>query len=268
MRLRHIAVLLLLLFAGVFAAPASAQDYDRYLIPVTGGNIAGANGSLWTTELTVHNPRDGEVGILADVCSVVFLTPPCQNIAFIPQQTSRRIAITRASYSQGAFIYVPRNLNYGPTPMTLRARDLSKTAESFGTEVPIARDSDFAQLVIITDVPTDARYRATLRVYNSSEAPRVVTMRVYTLAGREPIETRSIELAGVNILVFDPTPFHPGYAEIDPLTPLVRASGERVRIEVEDPIRHIVSPPPPPIWALVSITNNDTQQVTTITPHP
>lgn len=68
--------------------------------------------------------------------------------------------------------------------------------------------------------------------------------------------------------MFDPTPLHPGYAEVDPLSPLVRASGQRVRIEVEDPLRHVVSPPPPPIWGLVSITNNETQQVTMITPHP
>ena len=264
-------MLLLLSFAAAFAAPAfagSEPDLVRYLIPVTGSQVSGANGSLWTTELTVHNPRDKQIFVFGNVCGGVISSPPCENNVFIEPQTSKRVQIAPASFSQGAFIYLPADLNSGPIPMTLRSRDLSKTAESFGTEVPIVRDSDFAQLVIITDVPTDARYRATLRVYNSSEAPRVVEMRVYTLTGRTPIETRTVELSGINILIFDPTPFHPAYAQVDPLTPAVRASGERVRIEIEDPIRHIVSPPPPPIWALVSVTNNDTQQVTTITPHP
>ena len=253
----------LLAIAVALAAPASAGDIPpliRYLIPVTGDQVSGANGSLWTTELTVHNPRDTPIVVRGSIC--------CDNNVVIPPQTSKAVQIAPASFSQGAFIYLPADPNYGPIPMTLRSRDLSKTAESFGTEVPIARDSDFAQLVIITDVPTDARYRATLRIYNSSEAPRVVTMRVYTLTGSTPIETRSVELSGINVLVFDPTPFHPGYAQVDPLTPAVRAAGPRVRIEIEDPIRHIVSPPPPPIWALVSVTNNDTQQVTTVTPHP
>lgn len=269
MRPFHVAVLLLATAVAI-AAPASAGEPElvRYLIPVTGSRIAGSNGSIWTTELTVHNPREQQIFVFGNVCGGVISSPPCEPNVFIAPQTSKRVEIAPASFSQGAFIYLPADPNSGPIPMTLRSRDLSKTAESFGTEVPIVRNSDFAQLVILTDVPTDARYRATLRIYNSSEAPRVVVMRVYTLTGHEPIETRTIELSGVNILVFDPTPFHPGYAQVDPLTPAARASGERVRIEIEDPIRHVVSPPPPPIWALVSVTNNDTQQVTTITPHP
>ena len=77
-----------------------------------------------------------------------------------------------------------------------------------------------------------------------------------------------MHLDGILPIVFDPTPLFPGYAQVDPLTAVVRAAGARVRIEIFDPIAPIVSPPPPPIWAFVSITNNDTQQVTTITPHP
>ena len=270
MRLPQITLLALSLILAL-AAPAFAAEEPalvRYMVPVTGSRIAGANGSLWTTELTVHNSRGTQMFVHGDICGGVISSPPCDDNVYIAPRTSKRVELVPASFSQGAFIYLPLDPSAGPVPMTLRSRDLSKTAESFGTEVPVVRDSDFAQFVVITDVPTDTRYRATLRIYNSSEAPRIVEMRVYTLTGTQPIETRSIELSGVNILVFNPTPFHPAYAQVDPLSPLVRASGERVRIEIEDPIRHVVSPPPPPIWALVSVTNNDTQQVTTITPHP
>ena len=240
----------------------------RYLVPVVGGPAPGANGSLWTTELTVHNPRAQEIFVFGDRCGGVISSPPCENNYHIPPATSMRIELVPATFSRGAFIYLPDDPNFGPTPMTLRVRDLSKDAQNLGTEVPIVQLRDFAQIVIVTDVPTDFRYRATLRLYNSNERPRRVTMRVYPLSGTTPIETQTIDLAGVNILVFDPTPLHPGYAEVDPLTPLVRATAQRVRIEIEDPLRQIVSPPPPPIWALVSITNNETQQVTMITPHP
>ncbi|HJQ36361.1 MAG TPA: hypothetical protein VKB93_04405 [Thermoanaerobaculia bacterium] len=259
--------LFLLLFLAV-SAGAQEENLVRYLIPVTGGPTPGANGSLWTTELTVHNPRDGQIFVFGDRCGGLISSPPCENNWYITPLTSMRLLVSPSSFSKGAFIYLPDDPNYGPTPMTLRVRDLSKDAQNLGTEVPIVRMSEFAQLVIVTDVPTDDRYRATLRLYNSSEAPRRVTMRVFPLSGGTPIETRTVDLAGVNLLVFDPTPLHPGYAEVDPLSPLVRASAQRVRIEIEDPLRHVVSPPPPPIWGLVSITNNETQQVTMITPHP
>jgi hypothetical protein len=257
---------LLLLF---LASSLHGQDYVQYLIPVAGNNTSGSNGSLWTTELTIHNPRDKELTIIGDVCSgLPFLTPPCAPSFTLPAGISSKIDLTPRQGSEGVFLYVPKDLNYGPTPMTLRVRDLTKSAVSFGTEIPIVRTTEFAQLVIITDVPADVRHRATLRIYNANEYPRDVVMRVYTLEGQQPIEERAVKLDGIVPIVFNPTPLHPGYAQIDPLTPAVRAAAERVRIEIFDPLASIVSPPPPPLWALVSITNNDTQQVTTITPHP
>jgi hypothetical protein len=261
---------LFLLCFLILAVTAGAQEQNlvRYLIPVTGGPTPGANGSLWTTELTVHNPRLVQMFVFGDRCAAVITSPPCENNWYLAPSTAMRLPVMPATFSKGAFLYLPDDPNYGPTPMTLRVRDLSKDAQNLGTEVPIVRMTDFVQLVIITDVPTDDRYRATLRLYNSKETFRRVTMRVFPLSGDTPIETRTIDLAGANIVVVDPTPLHPGYAEVDPLTPLVRASAQRVRIEIDDPIRHVVTPPPLPIWGLVSITNNETQQVTMITPHP
>ena len=238
------------------ASSLHAQDYVQYLVPVVINNAAGTNGSLWTTEFTIHNPRDKELAVLS---SPSFTVPPF---------SSRKVDLTQRGGFDGVFLYVPLDVSAPPTPMTLRARDLSKSAEAFGTEVPIVRISQFSRSLTITDIPTDARYRATLRIYGSNEYPRDLVMRVYTLEGQTPVEERSVHLDGIIPIVFDPTPLHPGYAQLDPLTPAVRAAGERVRIEIFDPLEPITSPPPPPIWAFVSITNTDTQQVTTITPHP
>ena len=60
-------------------------------------------------------------------------------------------------------------------------------------------------------------------------------------------------------------PFYPSYAQIDLLTPEVRAAGPTIRVEVDNQGAN-VSPPLPPLWAFVSVTNNDTQQVTVMTP--
>ena len=268
MRTLSLAVLLLLSNAFAFVAPARAQEYDQYLIPAASNDVAGAHGSLWTTELTIHNPRESSLTILGWNCPDPFIMPPCFRSFTVPARTSMAVNIAPRGGADGAFLYVPKDPNYPTTPMTLRVRDLSKNAESFGTEVPIARTEDYVPRVILTDVPTDPRFRATLRIYGSNEYPRDVVMRVYTLNGRDPIETRNVTLDGIVPIVFDPTPLHPGYAQVDPLSPAVRAAAARVRIEIEDALGDIVSPPPPPLWALVSITNNETQQVTTITPHP
>jgi hypothetical protein len=148
------AVLLLLFAAVAFAAPALADDYVRYLIPVTGKNVIGANGSIWTTEFTIHNPRDEEMTILVFSCTGIdIITPSCGNSVTLTPMVSRSIDVRApGDGTDGAFLYVPKNLNYGPTPMTLRARDLSKDAQNFGTEIPIARLDDFAQGIILTEV--------------------------------------------------------------------------------------------------------------------
>lgn len=263
-RMKYVIIALLFTTAVHAGEPAG---HTRYLVPVVSENVPGAHGSRWTTELTVHNSRDSELvlqGLFAGTgTGLVFphRVPPRQSeaVQLSPSFDGR----------EGAFLYVPDDPNApGPFVATLRVRDLSKNAESFGTEIPIVALSDFAQFIVITDVPTDPRFRATLRVYNANENPRNVVIRVYTLTGSEPIVERSVDLVGIFPIVFDPMPFHPGSTQIDPLIGVPRSEDGRVRIEIEDPIRHIVSPPPPPIWALVSITNNETQQVTTIRPHP
>lgn len=269
MMMRLLIVLLIALFVATAVHAGEPSGYTRYLIPVASIDAPGAHGSRWRTELTAHNSRDHELEVRGLFC------PPTTGLLFcgdesIPPHVSETLH-PRPSFDgrEGAFIYVPDDPHApGPFVATLRVRDLSKNAESFGTEIPIVKLADFAQFIVITDVPTDPRFRATLRIYNANETPREVVMRVYTLTGTTPLVERSVSLTGILPIVFDPFPSHPGSTQIDPLTGIARAEDGRVRIEIEDPIRHIVSPPPAPIWALVSITNNETQQVTTIRPHP
>lgn len=271
---RLVFILLLLSSVSVFAQ--DPIDYDRILIPLTTttperGPVHGANGSLWETTLTIHNRHDAPLDFEGPVCDPFFIADPppgpCWDSRVDPH-VSERAAVysSRPDFDTGAFLHVIGNANFERVPMTLRVRDISQNAQSFGTNIPTPHYSDFLQHVILTDVPTDAKYRATLRIYSADEAPRRVTVRVFTLGGVTPIEETSVEMIGKVILVFDPTPDHPAFAQLDPLSAAVRAAGPSVRIEIEDPQRHIVSPPPPPLWAMVSITNNETQQVTIIDP--
>src|SRR5688500_1509415 len=132
-----IRALIALLFATAVHA-GEPSGYTRYLIPVVSIDAAGAHGSRWTTELTAHNSRDSELEVRGLFC------PPTTGLLFcgnerIPPHESKALQ-PQPSFDgrEGAFIYVPDDLNApGPFVATLRVRDLSKNAESFGTEIPI-----------------------------------------------------------------------------------------------------------------------------------
>ena len=61
-------------------------------------------------------------------------------------------------------------------------------------------------------------------------------------------------------------PFYPAYAQVDLLTPAIRAATSTIRVQIENLGRPLISPSIPTMWAMVSVTNNETQQVTMITP--
>ena len=73
-------------------------------------------------------------------------------------------------------------------------------------------------------------------------------------------------LNGIVTFVPELFPLHPAYLQLDPLPAAIRASGDRIRVTV-DRMGENVSPPPPPIWAFVTVTDNVTQLTSTITPN-
>jgi hypothetical protein len=180
-----------------------------------------------------------------------------------PHQTER-VFVNRREGVDGAFLYVPKPLA-DAAKMSLRVRDTSKNAASLGTDIPVVRGSDAAGDLTLIDIPVEPQYRATLRIYAFTAAPMQVGVTIYREDGLIPIDHLDLDLIGIVNTLFDPFPSHPAYLALDPLTPAVRAAGGRVRIELTN-YNQILSPPPPPIWAFVSITNNETQQVTVVTP--
>lgn len=243
----------------------SAADYDRYLLPITTGRVEGANGSLWTTDWWVRNSTNNGYALIFDYCPPN--VSPCPSPLLPPNETSRPTVVPRGDGNDGAFIYVPKPMR---PSMTLRVRDLSQNAQSFGTELPVVRASDYRGTMEFLEVPTDPKYRATLRIYGPGPEPHSVIVAVFAEPSGELVERYDVELSGIVHAVPVEFPLHPAYAQLDPLTPAVRASGESVRIVVGSYAWwSLVSPPPEwPAYAFMTVTNNDTQQVTTITPKP
>lgn len=262
--MKRLLVLTVLLVATTLSAAPNPDDYVRYLVPVIQRDLRGANDSLWTTELMFRNRWASAMTIIAPVCGP--LADPCGNsLSIDPFTTTTILPVPRGDGADGAFLYVPKSLNDLPPAMTLRVRDKSKTATGFGAEIHMPQFDEYQRHIDLIGIPTEARYRATLRIYGASEAPQTVRIRTFTEDGTTPIEEQVVTLSGILTIVFDPFPLHPAYGQLDPLTATVRASGDRLRITV-DVITEIVSPPAAPMWAFVTITDNATQLTSTITP--
>jgi hypothetical protein len=251
-------------------ATVSRDDYVQYLIPVTGQHKRGSNGSLWTTEWTIFNGSQWHLTMIWAHCAPN--VSPCPSPTIAPRTTARHGSYASGFDSDGGFVYVPKQL-VPYMSSSLRVRDISGGANNFGAEVPFVRvGRDYTNqergVHVLVDIPTDPKYRVTLRIYGEAEAPHTAYVTIYGESSDVPLERHDVELNGIVNVAFDPFPLRPAYAEIDPLSPAVRASGERIRIAVGAQYDFLISPPlVRPIYAFVSVTNNETQQVTTITPH-
>ena len=240
-------------------ATPGLENYTRFLVPLTAHEVPGANGSLWTTEFTLFNASTTVsmqvLGPFDDPGDLFIADPPL----LAPGETrTLRLYPRGESPGDGAFVYVPAPLTWAAS-MSLRVRDISKNAQSWGTEIPVVRHQDTRSRITLIDVPTDPRYRAMLRVYRWTQ-PHATRVSIYVPDRDEPI--RVYDLAA-NPGTSDPD--HPPYQSLDLLTDDVRAAGSTLRIEIDNSGPSL-TPPPPLIWAFVSVTNNETQQVTAILP--
>jgi IPT/TIG domain len=251
-----------------FAQPGE-ENYVRVLVPLTATSLQGANGSIWTSQLRVFNSSFTSP-LRMPGPEAIFQSPPIDPAIVVnPRKTQQVFLSRRSSNVDGAFLYVPRPLAYAPK-WSLRVRDLSKNATSLGTAVPVVIAGDAAGdakgELTLHDLPIDPNTRATLRIYAFTEAPMQVGISVYAENVETPIEERVVSLDGIVNVIYEPFGPHPAYIALDPFSQAVRDSGvDRVRIEITN-FGVNVSPPPPPIWAFVSFTNNVTQQVTVVTP--
>ena len=241
----------------------SIENYTQYLVPVTGEVIAGANGSRWTGELTLFNAWLYRGVILGPFNEPGHLSPVLPMETDLGPRRTEKPTLYGSGAGGGAFIYIPNPLVWA-VQKSLRVRDLSQNASSWGTELPVVPATDASTFVTLLDVPTDPKYRATLRIYHWSGGEEGSEVSVYAPNREEPIARYNVRATSVNAFD-DPAPLYPAYAQIDLLTPAIRAAGPTVRVEIDNYASR-VSPPPPPIWAFISITNNETQQVTAITP--
>jgi hypothetical protein len=257
--------------AGTFTYVAPKQspltNYERVLIPVTIDPripVNGAAGSRWTTELVARNvaPYYG---------NALFGNPDCKLLApaaeacllDIGLQSKTAVNLSDPVHSQfpfGLILWLQKGIT-DTTTFSLRLRDISRAAVDAGTDIHVVRESDLVSVAQLLNVPIDHTSRAALRVYDLGGPPFPASIGIYVYRPNEsvPIASRGVNFAYPS---GGSAPAYSGFFTIDDLAREFPQLAERTYvIEVETS-----RAPEKTMWAMVSITNNETQHVTMITP--
>ena len=258
-------ILTMVLIAG-FAAPAAAQEFRRFLLPVSiGGELRGANGAVWRDLFTVANVSQMPLRFGTDIRpGIACGNGPC--VPEIPAGEAFNVPLALDFPRRvPAVLFHVRSDSARPVGLSLR---ISSRPDDLGTQLPIVSEEEFrtgvASLMIVHT--SDERYRTLLRLYDPDAVPgRALRVRAYALFTGRLVADRVIALSVPEQPVAE-TPFYPGYAEVAidqafVFDTTVRA-GAPLRLEVE-PVADGQR-----FWAMATMTSNATNQFLLVTPEP
>jgi len=263
-------MLTVLALMSLSAVPQTLPEFDRILLPVvTRRPVAGAHNSIWETLVTIRNGSDE---------SVVFFPVDCPLIPPTPERFCAQAFGTQLppGLTQRLNLFVPDGrvspifLNVTKSVadrvfVQVRVHDLSRQSENFGTEIPVIRASEMKTTRgEILDIPRDPRFRLTFRLYaDKVEHASDLVVRFVNEATNGHREMHfSILPIPAEVSPDEPITTPPLYREITDFDSFGELSdAQRVRIEIEPQTTGIR------YWAFVSVTNNETQQITTLSVH-
>lgn len=259
--------MLFVLLATTSSFALTPPPYQRVLVPLSVGEIAGANGSRWTTELWAVNSSGEPAWVAASPCPISAVSVCANQIDIEPGRSVRLPAFGSATWP-GVVVFIP---SWNAISLTLHVRDLSKQSESWGTEIPVVRESDFfTRPTSASGIAFGRDYRHTLRLYALLDSRPSVQYRL-KLYGVTATEDRLLREQVVT-LVAPPTPppnrigTLPAQITLTDFFDVAAPGVDRVRLTIDLVTDPLALQAPVPYWAFVSVTNNVTQQVTTVTP--
>lgn len=233
--------------------PVQAHDLDgdgkiSILIPINVMDpVPGAHGTAWVTELWFHN--GAEVPVRLRECGIV--GPPCGGVVYEPGVTVKVYDDFTEEQRR-----LPILIRVGATEpwytFSSRLYELSRAAQPAGVYVPVVREEEFfREPKRFVGIPGDATVRTAVRFYDLStgllaEGARI---EVFDLAGEKIGEHVAPVAESIFVRV----------VEIHDIASVIPGLPERFDVRV--------SPIPEGLtyWALVSVTDNETQQVLLIT---
>ncbi|MDQ3282282.1 MAG: hypothetical protein M3Q69_12830 [Acidobacteriota bacterium] len=237
------------------------------LIPIF-YNGAGQAGSFWHTSVALDNfaatPLEGH--------GVVFLTSNCEIPEGCPILTvdPGEMAFVTAPYAPNGLILHPRDEDAQQIEIQASFGERRRHAGTAGVELPIARDDDFRSirfgfpLVRFEGGYETPTVRTLLRIYSLDPAPgqqvRVELQPLYRPAQRIADRAAVVTLAPGDA---GPFPLHPSFAQVDLQREFAGYGQGTVRVDVVPLPNGNVTPR---VWAFVTITHNQTNEVTVISP--
>jgi hypothetical protein len=240
--------------AFTFVANTHA-NWERVIIPVAVKSLAGNFGSLWTTDIAAFNAGNSQIHL--EDCIAGTCVGPSNNPPLAPGQ-ARYFNFQYLFDAPAAIVWVPQT-EIGGLRLSARFRDLSRQAETFGSELPIVRESEIGTGTLhILDIPTDERFRVNLRVYDiDARRNNSISVRVISMNGEESLALTAP--VAMHIAEEQVDELY-GYAQVSLDSVIATSRFPTVRIEVT------ASDPATRLWGFVSVTNNETQQTTIVSP--
>jgi len=235
-------------------APPDPAAFDRVLFPVFFSG-PGAFGSFWVTSAAIENRANGFVGEWRTVTedpSIPCLSPlPCRG----PVHPGAAAYAATAIFSRPqGLLYFPERRNAASLRYALHIRDTSRSAQDLGTQIPVVTPRQTTYDISLLDIPTDARYRRTLRIFDIDAVERSVTVTVLPMGELAAGETFTVALSTG---CAEPLCDTPAFASVN-LDPIVAkfSTASAVRVHVSSPMHDAR------LFAVATVTNNDTQHVT------
>jgi hypothetical protein len=235
----------------------TAATYDRILLPIATGQIAGAFGSLWMADIVVHNGDAATRDLDADE----YCVSECASRVLQPRETRHILFRGEPAGNPGQIIFVENPDER--VAFESRIQDISRQAQTWGTEIPVVRESSFLSRPIdLLNVPVDRRFRLMVRIYDiDGRSDASVRVSAYSFPARGDA------LGEIDLPLTPPIGTHPrykpSYVQFSDVLQLVPPGVNPGSVLV---LRITPITPSLRIWAFVSVTNNETQHVTTITP--
>ena len=275
-----IAALLLAWSLPLAAQVTRREGFEAVLIP-TYFSGPGAYGSRWETRVTIQNPGDDDVPMTRPV--VVFTNVACPAVCCsaaltIPAKRTGTLCSAAPLPQTGMLLYVPKTDAGAQVEFSANIRDVSRDAQNAGTELPIARERDFRSgSLFLPPVSADSRFRAALRVYgfvtfgDTTPLPfngTTVGVNIYSIHNQfAPIVSTTVTLNGKPLegTLFEPVMPWAAILDLGAAFPELAAT-DSYYVELV-PHQTLTSPPVlAHVWGFLSVTNNDTQQVTMFSP--
>lgn len=251
-------------FLLLAASTAAFAQFDQtaILVPINPGVVAGAGGARWTTTLWAFNTINQPVGLTcpdSDPAHCTLVAPHV--IASVPAPAGA----THPGFFAHAMMVNPQTglleLAVGTPQLDLRTVDSVTAPHSAGTQIPLVHIDEFSdRRLVFPHIPINGHSRLKLRLYGVTN-----TDSLLDVWGLEPHagDTSGTLFSGVNYLNIRPQLTGavggdiPSYAEVD-LPTNVDVSAILVYVQ---PV-----PAGTRIWGFVTITDNESQQVTIATP--